>query len=217
MLARRNPTILPQKTENMLVMIRHLLWIGMLAAALAQDAGSGAMTAEERGLLVDHMRRTHDALRASIRGLTPEQWNFKPDAATWSVANVAEHLILTEGYFQKANRDLLATPARPRSATPEADQRILHQIEDRSKKAKAPEMLVPTGKWTTVAEADSEFAERRASTIGYLQSTSDALRTHFSGGNSKMDVYQYFLLVTAHTARHTRQIEELKSHPAFPK
>jgi hypothetical protein len=32
-----------------------------------------------------------------------------------------------------------------------------------------------------------------------------------------MDAYQLMLLISAHTARHTAQIEEVKAHPNFPK
>jgi hypothetical protein len=32
-----------------------------------------------------------------------------------------------------------------------------------------------------------------------------------------VDVYQVFLMTSAHTARHTKQIEEIKADPGFPK
>jgi len=32
-----------------------------------------------------------------------------------------------------------------------------------------------------------------------------------------MDAYQWLLLISAHSARHTAQIEEVKADPNFPK
>ncbi|MBS1827968.1 MAG: DinB family protein [Acidobacteria bacterium] len=191
----------------------------LLVMSSALFGQEGAMSAEERAWLKEHMETSRSNLLAAIEGVTAEQWNFKPDAATWSIANVLEHLILTEGYFQEATKKMLAGPERPRIATanPDGDKAFAARITDRSKKAKAPEMLIPTNQWPTLETAAGEFLVRRQKTLDYIGQTQDPLRSRSSEGATPTDVYQYWILVSAHSMRHTAQIEELKAHPAFPK
>jgi hypothetical protein len=191
----------------------------LLFAVAALGQSNGGMTDEERTYLKNYMESTRANLLKAVDGLNSSQWTFKPDAATWSVANVLEHLILTEGYFQGATQKMLADAEKPRvaTATAEGDRKLAARIEDRSAKAKAPEMLVPTNQWPTLEAARAEFLSRRGKTIEYLGSTKDALRAHSGGGATPMDVYHYWVLVAAHSARHTAQIEELKQHAGFPK
>ncbi|MBL8174080.1 MAG: DinB family protein [Bryobacterales bacterium] len=190
----------------------------MSAPVLLAQATDGAMSVEERRWLRSHLESSRDALLAAVDGLTAGQWNFKPDPATWSVANVIEHLILTEGYFQEATKKMLAEPAKPRiaTATAEGDRKFAARIADRSRKAKAPEMLVPTNQWPSLQDASAEFAARRRKSLDYVAQTQDPLRAHSSPGAAPVDVYQYWVLVSAHAMRHTAQIEELKKHPSFP-
>lgn len=199
--------------------MRKVLPAFFLAMAVARAQGDGAMSDTERTWLREHMEQTRMNLLAAVEKVTAAQWSFKPDEATWSIANVLEHLVLTEGYFQQATQKMLASPvaARLATATAEGDRKVFERIADRSQKAKAPEMLVPTNQWPTLEAAVAEFIFRRQKTIDYLGETKDALRAHASGGKSPMDAYQYWVLVSAHSARHTAQIEELKQHPGFPK
>src|SRR5262245_63236982 len=95
---------------------------------------------------------------------------------------------------------------------------VVSAIPDRSRKAKAPEPLVPTGRWST-PEALDHFQQSRANTIQYLQSTPD-LRGHATAENpfqQPMDGYQWLLFIAAHSERHTKQILEVKADPNFPK
>ncbi len=186
----------------------------------AQSVPDGAMTREERDYLVEYMKTTQTVLVQAMKGVSEAQWKFKPDEQTWSIANVMEHLILTEAYFlNDLTKKILATPAQSRLATAIAseDRKFAAAIADRSKKGKAPEMLVPTNQWPDKASALQEFRARRGRTIEYVSTTKDALRAHHGGGNNPRDVYQYLVLVAAHTARHTAQIEEVKTHASFPK
>jgi hypothetical protein len=191
----------------------------LLFASAAFAQGEGGMKDEERSYLKSYMESTRANLLKAVEGVTAAQWSFKPDETSWSVANVLEHLILTEGYFHEATKKMLAAPDKPRiaSATAEGDRKVAARIEDRSAKAKAPEMLIPTNQWPSVEAARTEFLARRAKSIEYIATTNDALRAHSGGGNNPMDVYQYWVLVAAHSARHTAQIEELKKHESFPK
>jgi hypothetical protein len=110
------------------------------------------------------------------------------------------------------------TVARPATSTAETDRKIVAMIKDRSKKATAPEPIVPKGTFATPAEAAREFTARRQKTIEYIKSTKDELRAHFAdnGPPGPMDSYQLLLLPAAHSSRHTAQILEVKTNPGYP-
>ena len=94
---------------------------------------------------------------------------------------------------------------------------MLAAVPDRSRKAQAPPELVPKGRWTP-AEALEHFLKSRAETIAFVQSTPD-LREHVSDSpiGQKLDAYEWLLFIGAHSERHTKQIQEVKSNPGFPK
>ena len=70
--------------------------IGMTAvtALFAEDSA-----AVDRSKLLDHLRKSADGFEHSIKGLTPEQWKFKPGPDVWSVGECAEHIVFTENLF----------------------------------------------------------------------------------------------------------------------
>jgi len=183
-------------------------------------AADGSMTKAERSYLLTQLNTSKAAMLASIKGLTPAQWTFKSAPEVWSVQECAEHIILAEDFIFQGSQKILATPAVARlaTATSEVDQKMVAQIEDRSAKAKAPEPIVPTGKFPTPQSAAQEFKIRRDKTIAYVKTTQDALRVHSGPGPAgPMDAYQFLLLLAAHSVRHTAQIREVEANAQFPK
>jgi hypothetical protein len=190
------------------------------AAAAPLLAADGAMSATERAFLLDQLESSKKEFLASIKGLTPAQWTFKPSPTAWSVQECAEHIILAEEFIGNGVQQVLKTPAveRPANSNAEVDKKLAVGIRDRSRKATAPEPIVPSGKFDTPADAAKEFSARRAKTIEYVSSTNDELRTHVGPGPvGPMDGYQGLILLAAHSSRHTAQILEVKSNPNFPK
>jgi hypothetical protein len=63
------------------------------------------------------------------------------------------------------------------------------------------------------------FKESRDRSIAYVENTQDDLRDHFMEHPAfkLMDGYQWLMFISAHSHRHTLQIEEVKSNPSFPK
>ena len=181
----------------------------------------GRMTQAERAYLLAELKTSESAMLQSINSLTEAQWSFKSAPDVWSVKECAEHLILAEDLLFAESQKMLATPAVPRltGATAEGDRTIVAEMEDRSKKSKAPQPIVPTGRFATPEMAVQEFKSRRDRTIAYVETTEDALRTHSGPGPAgpDADVYQVLLLMAAHSARHTAQIREVESNPGYPK
>ena len=81
----------------------------------------------------------------------------------------------------------------------------------------APPEFVPTGRWTP-NEALDHFVKARQNTIEFLQSTPD-LRAHVAESplGQPLDAYEWVLFIGGHSARHTKQILEVKADPNFPK
>ena len=91
--------------------MRKLLGIAMLAATcLAAET----ITQAERDQAIQHFNKTRQAFLASIKGLSAEQWNFKPAPEVWSVAEVAEHITVSEGtILDLVQQKILAGPVDP--------------------------------------------------------------------------------------------------------
>src|SRR5207237_10476166 len=122
--------------------------------------------------------------------------------------------------FKGAMHQILQSPKVDRLPTEneETDRKFVARIKDRSQKATAPEPIVPAGKFATPDDAAREFTTRRDKTIAYVKNTNDELRAHTGAGPvGPMDAYQFLLLLAAHTGRHTAQIVEVESGPAYPK
>jgi DinB superfamily len=205
------------------------LFILTLNSVMAQTAppsaaqtGSTPLTAQEREAALKQFQTTRDNFLKSISGLSEKQWTFKPAPDRWSVAEVAEHITVSEeALLGLVQTRVMETPAAPdkRAQVAGKDELILQKVPDRSHKAQAPEFLKPTGRWATETELTKVFEERRATTIDYIRTTNDDLRDHFFDHPAlgTLDGYQWLLLISAHSARHTAQIEEVKADPNFPK
>jgi hypothetical protein len=198
--------------------------ITLMAASFAQTAATPAATtlsAAEREAALKSLQATHDAFLKSIAGLSEKQWKFKPAPDRWSVAEVAEHIAVSESTIFGMVQKIMTSPATPekRAEDKMTDEQILRMIPDRSHKAQAPEFLKPTNRWATQAELTKAFEESRKATMDYVSTTNDDPRDHFGPHPvfGPLDAYQWILLISAHSERHTKQIEEVKADPNFPK
>jgi hypothetical protein len=178
------------------------------------------LTNEERKQAIQLLKETKDALVKKVSVLSAAQLNFKPDQNAWSVAECVEHIAISEnnlfGFCQMA----LQQPADPskRRELKMTDDAIIKMISDRTSKFKTQESFEPTGKFGSFESTLTEFKTKRDNNIKYVGSTKDDLRNHYVDFPfGKMDTYQTILFMAAHTRRHTAQIEELMSHPNFPK
>jgi hypothetical protein len=201
-----------------LVVTLTLASAGQTAAAPAPST----LTAEERAAALASLQATRDAFLKSIAGLSEKQWRFKPAPDRWSVAEVAEHIAVSESsLLALVQTKFMESPADPakRAEVAGKDQIIMERVPDRSRKAQAPEFLRPTNRWATEAELTKAFEDSRKATMDYIRTTNDDLRDHFGPHPvlGTLDAYQWILLISAHSERHTKQIEEVKADANFPK
>lgn len=210
-----------KKSATIFVLVTVSLLLGSAVAQMAQPATT-TLTAEERETALKLFQTTHDNFIKAISGLSQKQWTFKPGPDRWSVAEVAEHITVSEttimGLIQHPLMQSAAAPEK-REQVKGKDQLVLQRMPDRSNKAQAPEMLRPTGRWATEADLTKAFEDARKANMDYVRTTNDDLRDHFFDHPAfgTLDGYQWLLLLASHSARHTAQIEEVKADPNFPK
>jgi hypothetical protein len=196
-----------------------------LFTALSFAQENGQLTPDERQQAVEHLTQTKQKFLDSVKGLSAEQLNFKSAPDRWSVSDIAEHLALAEEMFSgmilgKIMKETPPTPEK-RVAAQGKEKELLKIVGDRSQKFQAPEMLQPGKKrWASIEDTLKAFNAKRDEHLAYLKTTNDALHHHFAaapGGTNELDAWQWFLFMSAHVARHTAQIEEVKADPKFPR
>jgi hypothetical protein len=178
------------------------------------------VTSAELKRATDYLNKTSAAFVASTAGLSDAQLNFKSAPDRWSVAQVAEHIASAEGFLMSMIQEkIMSAPARAETVNlKEIDDLVVQAIADRSKKAQAPEPLAPSNKFGSTSGSMKQFKESRAKTVAFLKNTKD-LRLHAADSplGKKLDAYQWVLFIAAHSERHTKQIDEVKADPNFPK
>lgn len=170
---------------------------------------------------LDYYDKTFDTLKESIAGLTNEQLHFKPSKEAWSISQCLEHIILTENMIFKMIKENMEKPVNPerRKEIKFSDNEVIAMATDRSKKYKAPEILIAKGKYDTSETAMNDLKAQREEIYSFIKNTSiDDLRNRVNDSPAgATDAYQSLLFLAAHTARHTLQIEEIKTNTDFPK
>jgi len=193
-------------------------------AKAAPAAPAAPVAPKDSKFLVDYLTQTQKDFLKSIDGLSEAQWKFKAAPDRWSVAEVAEHIALSEEMFnENITGKVLKTPAataEQKAKTQGLDDKILQGLPDRTNKFKAPEKLQPASKFASAQEVAKAFNARRDAFIALAKKTPESeLRSHVSGPSpmGDLDGYQWMLFMASHTRRHVAQIEEVKADLNFPK
>ena len=192
----------------------------MIAGTIMANAQNGVLTAQERKFAADYFQKTKQQLQSDVNGLSDTQLNYKTDTSRWSVAQCVEHIALAEnGIWQWCMGALKNdTSSVKKPEHPVSDEQLIAMVTDRSHKAKAPEMLQPKDQFPNETMALAAFINKRDELIHYILTTKDPLRTHYiQTPAGVLDIYQGLLLLAAHSARHTLQLEEVMKNPNFPK
>ncbi len=189
----------------------------LLTGAVAASAQE--VTQEEKGRALQYLESTKKNVLEATKGLSEAQWNFKPAPDRWSVAQVMEHIAAAEDLLLQTTKEKVMTgPAgEPGRDVKKTDEAVLIMVPDRSHKAQAPEPLVPSNRFGSPESSVKHFIESRTQTEDFLKSTG-GLRDHVMDSPlGKLDGYEFVLFIAAHSERHTKQINEVKADPDFPK
>ena len=186
----------------------------MAAAAPAQE-----VTPAEKDKALQYLESTKKNVLEATKGLSEAQWNFKSAPDRWSVAQVMEHIAAAEDFLRTLDKEKVMTAPAGEAGrdVKKTDDGVLAMVPDRTNKVQAPEPLVPTNRFGSPEGSIKHFVESRATTEEFLKSTT-GLRDHvLESPMGKLDAYEFVLLIAAHSERHTKQINEVKADPNFPK
>ena len=176
----------------------------------------------ERDRAMSYLHATRKQFVDAVAGESPEQAKWKAGPDRWSVAEVAEHIAVSEDFiFGRMTGQMLKGPvASPekKALTKGKDEAIQKTVPDRTRKFQAPEPIVPKGKFASLAETKKAFLASRDRTIRFVEKTDVSLRDYVAPHPAlqEMDAYQWILLLAAHSERHLKQLQEVKDSPCYP-
>jgi len=181
-------------------------------------------TEKERQTLLEGLQSSQNDLLSEVNGLTKKQIRFKPDSATWSVAEVVEHLAVYDEllYWDLLNKQY--SPEMPEwvEKVKGLDSLMIAYTDDPAK-LKAPFIAQPLGRFENEKDLIAYFNRYRNELIKLIRETKTDFRLHFvfrskdAGVWRVRDLQQYTLLWIAHTQRHTNQIRRVKARPNYPR
>ncbi|MCA1559994.1 MAG: DinB family protein [Acidobacteria bacterium] len=186
----------------------------ILSLVTAAPLSREAMKDVDRQRLIVHLEMTESWLGSEVNGLSPGQLTFRMTPDSWSITDVVEHLAIAEPqYWDPLQNSMKREAAGAKSEASDAD--ILWYGIDRTRRAKTGEARVPTGRFENARAALAEFRKLRTTMMAYAKTAQDDLRGRLLI-DSRMDVYQWFLMISTHSQRHILQIREIKAHAAYP-
>jgi hypothetical protein len=193
--------------------------IAVLACSAATSLRGQEVTQADKDRAIQYLEKTKQGVIEATRGLSDAQWNFKAGPDRWSIAQCMEHIAAAEDFIRGiVVEKVMVAPAVPGRDLKKTDDAVVAMVPDRSQKAQAPEPLVPTNRFGSPDGSLKHFLESREKTEDFLKTT-PGLRDHAvdSPMGTKLDGYQFILLIAAHSERHTKQILEVKADPNYPK
>lgn len=167
--------------------------------------------------LLDNLAVHRATLRATIDEIPAERHAMKPGPGKWSIVDVLEHLGILErqlsGLFQRRIDEARAAGIHEETETtsvplgPLSRERLL----DRTRKLNAPDTVQPTSTLDTAGAWRALEAARERLTSAILSGDGLALGeiTHAHPAFGTLTMYQWFVFIADHEARHTAQIREI--------
>jgi hypothetical protein len=176
------------------------------------------MTNTERAELVELLLRSEKEFLEAVEELSDQQWSFKPGPDRWSVAEVAEHIVLADTSLFDTARQSLTGPQDPEWPSTAGKTEILEKaLPNRSRKVDAPGPLRPQ-RLLTRAHIMARFKEERARTLAFVRGTDAPVKAYTAKNPffGVLNAYQWLLYIPLHHVRHNQQIAEVKASPGFP-
>jgi hypothetical protein len=170
----------------------------------------------DRDQLLASLNAGRGELLAAVEGMTDEQAAVKPDGGGWSALDCLEHVAIVETLSLR--RLTTQSVELPQEASREREPVLYARIVTRNAKVEAPERVQPKGRYTTIGDAVGAFLDARERTVNWLENCGLDLRRraveHPALGPAS--AYEFIIIMAAHTARHARQIQEIRGYDRAP-
>jgi hypothetical protein len=177
----------------------------------------------DKAALVNMLRDSLASYEAAIKPASDRQWRWKPAPDSWSMAEITEHLLVSEELFIYEMERALKAPPRPDLMAQTRGTDALNEafvLEE--KKHTAAALTQPLGRFPGRSRLVEVYRQRRQMTIDLIEKTPlEELRSHvvFRPGHPSTpvrDMVQLTIVYGLHTTRHQRQVERVKAHPGYP-
>lgn len=199
----------------------------MQATTATTPAANGrALTPLEIEQARTHLDQTQKILAGALRGVSEEQWKYKPKPETWSIAQNVDHIAFVEERLLSVIGEQLPmgmeTPADRKTEL--IDAIVINHFPNRLAKFQGPPALTSPEEHPLVEQL-RRTAGNTQKLAACLTSSQDLrgrlldsppLRAVSKGGHQLIDGYQLILAACGHTERHVKQILEVKADPNFP-
>lgn len=165
--------------------------------------------------LLEHIEKCHADLRAAVAEVDPALRQATPPGGGWSVAQIIQHIALTDrrfgALFKQAFAQLQGHAADELDVDALMQSRKLRAILDRSFKVEAVEAVLPTEDWD--AEHAWQMLEQGRAPLMQLIKSAEGLplgaKSHPHRVLGELNLYEWVAFLGSHEARHAAQIREI--------
>lgn len=190
-----------------------LLFVSLNLNAYPNNYGS--LTEAERQWYLQQLEETEAYFLNMLDDVDAKAWTHRPEEEEWTIAECAEHILKAEQGILAKIQQLLKEqqPQAKKQAEISSTEFILTTVMDRyNKKVKTIKPMEPSGVWSTKAEFIQTYRDAREGLRQFIKETQAPLHHYFTASPiGEVDLYQNLVILTAHTARHTQQIESIKA------
>ncbi len=165
--------------------------------------------------------KIREKLKTTIADLSDEQLNFRADENVWTIGEIVEHLSIVENGMATISSRLLQKSTEENLSN-DGKAHISHEFlakansiaDRRTRKAQAPERVMPTGK-LSITESLAKMDEN-AEILKQIRTGLETVNTQkhkfphpFFGD---LSATEWLALIGGHEFRHIDQIEEILSN-----
>lgn len=194
----------------------YILLTLLVLTGFAGRVTNETLNSKERRFLVTSLKDSRADLTGLVKGLSDRQLDYRPGKGQLSIREHVSHIVAAEKAYNAYARKALDEGTDQDAAGTLPDTELAAQL---AKRCPLPE--------TTGVKATSRqrlehtldlYKEERAGAIKYIRTTTQDVRAYTTPTPAgAADVYQLYLAMSAHQARHNGQIRAIMQSPGFPK
>lgn len=172
----------------------------------------------------DTLSRKRTSFEAQTRALSEVQLRFRPDEGSWSIAEVAHHLLHVEREITRAaSKPGVERRRRRRTAREWVGYLIFLAVVHLHARIKVPEKVAKLVTPSANPDMDQlwlDWTDLHAKLAGYLETVREddlelmAFRHPIMGPTSVKGMLSFFL---SHFDHHMRQVRRIRRSPDFPR
>ncbi len=156
------------------------------------------------GELLDHWKRVRAEVLALLDSLSDEELHRKPIDGSWTAAQIAEHLFLTQNFYARALPAVLRNKFGEDTTGSRLDHSRVYEKARRPQGVKNPELVSPEGTWDRARLVESLAGAMARLEKGLQGVTVEKLRSRGYDHplEGVVDLLEYMWVLTLHENSH---------------